>query len=43
MNLQNYYNIINNIFDEFISPFDIDDGSEMKYNEYNVKDDHSDN
>ena len=43
MNLQNYYNSINNISDEFKLAFGKDDESGTKYNEYDVDDDHSDN
>ena len=40
MKLQNYYNSINNISNEFILPFDIDDASGT---EYEVEDEHSNN
>ena len=43
MRLQNYYNSINNISDEFILLLDIDDESDTEYNDYDVENDHSDN
>ena len=41
--LQNYYNSINIISDEFILPLNIDDESDTEYNEVGVDDNNSDN